>query len=73
MKLRRTPDIHDQLSINGKVVKIDGIRFGKYNTSGEPKIDTIWCSDKDGKRYQFIIFEDMTVSKVHEIKQKVNS
>lgn len=69
MKLNIMPDIHDELSINGKLVKISSILYAQYNTSGSAKVNTVKCYDAENRKYQFLVFPDMTISKVHPIKQ----
>ena len=67
-KLNKHPSVHDKLSISGKQVTICSILDSIFNTSGQAKTLKYTCRDESNQRYQFLVFEDMRVSKVHPIK-----
>ena len=70
IKLNKRPEYGEKLSIGGLIVTMSGIDNRRFNTSGEPKNIYYKCKDSAGSKYRFILFEDMTVSKVVRIDEK---
>lgn len=63
MKLSTYPNIHSTITIDGIEMKVSSVF-----TDGEKKV---YKANHGKDRYQFIVFNDLTVSKVHKCRERV--